>query len=269
MLKGFKKGKSSYPELNDSEWLNEKYWVDELTISEIAKIVGCSLPTVRYALKRLGIQIQTKSETYKGNKGMLGKYHSEETKKKMRDAHKGKKHLISPGGKRKIRKANKGKHPNETTRAKLRKASEGKNNFMFGKHHSEESKQKMGKARKHRRFPTHHTKPELIFEKICKKYGLPFRYTGDGSLWIGKKGEKQLNPDFTECNGKKIVVEIFGDYWHSPLFNRNMKEQGTLAYRKKHYKRFKWTPIFIWESDLMRGDVDAFVLMELKKKGVL
>lgn len=116
--------------------------------------------------------------------------------------------------------------------------------------------------RKSQKFPKYHTKPELIFEDICQRNNLPFRYVGDGQLWIGKKSV--LNPDFIEANGKKIVVEIFGDYWHSPLFNRNIKKQGTLAYRKKHYKRFKWIPTFIWERDLIREDAEAFILNKLK-----
>jgi hypothetical protein len=121
-------------------------------------------------------------------------------------------------------------------------------------------------ARKGRKgFPNQHTKPELLFEGICKRNNLPFHYTGNGSLWIGKKGEKQLNPDFIEANGKKVCVEIMGDYWHSPLLNRNMKEHGTLEYRKRHYKRYKWHPIFIWETDLKREDAEAFVLNEISK----
>lgn len=111
------------------------------------------------------------------------------------------------------------------------------------------------------------TKPERIFEEICEKNDLPFRYVGDGQLWIGKS--KKLNPDFVECNGKKIVVEIFGDYWHSPLFNRNMKEQGTLAYRKRHYKKSKWISIFIWESDLLREDTEQFILKKLKMEKII
>ena len=114
--------------------------------------------------------------------------------------------------------------------------------------------------RRHQKFPTHHTKPELIFEQICKKNNLPFKYTGNGSFWIGKKGEKQLNPDFIEANGKKICIEIFGDYWHSPLFNQNMNIQGTYAYRKRHFKRYKWEVIFFWETDLLREDAETFVL---------
>ena len=123
-------------------------------------------------------------------------------------------------------------------------------------------------SRKERNIPTHHTKPELIFEQICKQNNLDFHYVGDGSLWIGTREQKQLNPDFIEANGKKICVEVFGDYWHSPLLNRNMKEHGTLEYRKRHYQQYKWQPVFIWESDLLREDAEQFVLNTLQKEGV-
>ena len=111
------------------------------------------------------------------------------------------------------------------------------------------------------------TKPERIFQEICNRNNLSFRYVGDGELWIGK--DKKLNPDFVECNGKKIVIEIFGRYWHSPLLNRNLREDAGLEYRRKHYKRFKWKPVFIWDTDLLRKDGEQFVLNELKKEGVI
>lgn len=121
--------------------------------------------------------------------------------------------------------------------------------------------------RKAQRMPRHHTKPELIFEEICKKNNLPFQFVGDGQLWIGKR--KKLNPDFIEANGKKICIEIMGDYWHSPLLNRTMKEIGTLEFRKKHYRRFKWIPVFIWTADLDRKDAEAFVLNKLQNEGAI
>jgi len=111
------------------------------------------------------------------------------------------------------------------------------------------------------------TQPELIFKRICEKNSLPFHYTGDGQLWIGKK--KKLNPDFIEANGKKICIEIFGDYWHSPLLNKKIPESGILTYRKAHYRRFKWIPFFIWESDLKRKDAEQFVLTALQKEGLI
>lgn len=114
-------------------------------------------------------------------------------------------------------------------------------------------------ARKAKKMPTHHTKPERIFEDICKKNNLPFKYTGDGDFWIQK-----INPDFVECNGKKIAVEVFGDYWHSPLLNYRLREDRTLYYRKKILNKYGWKLIVFWETDLLRKDAEAFVLNTLK-----
>ena len=117
--------------------------------------------------------------------------------------------------------------------------------------------------RKAQRFPTHHTKPELIFEGICKRHNLPFIYTGDSSFWI-----HNINPDFIECNGKKIVVEVFGDWWHSPLLNRKLGERSILTYRKRILKKYGWRLVVFWQSDLLREDAEQFVLNTLKKNGI-
>lgn len=122
----------------------------------------------------------------------------------------------------------------------------------------------LAKARMRNAKP-HKTKPERIFENICKRKDLPYYYVGDGQLWIGKRGRKQLNPDFVEVNGKKICVEIMGRYWHSPLLNRNLSLESQQGYRKKHYNRYKWHPIFIWDTDLERKDAEAFVFKILER----
>lgn len=71
---------------------------------------------------------------------MYGKHHSEETKKKLSEAAKGR---PSP---------NKGKHLSEETRKKLSEVHKGKqageDNPMYGKHHSLSSIQKMSDAKK-------------------------------------------------------------------------------------------------------------------------
>ena len=190
--------------------------------------------------------------------GFWGKNHSEESKRIMRKKHKGQKSAMlgkyhSDAAKRKNREAHLGKHPSKETREKMSEA-------QLGRRHSEETKAKMRERRKHRKYPHHHTKPELIFEEICKKNNLPFKYTGDGSFWI-----KNINPDFIERNDKKIAIEIFGDYWHSPLLNRKLKERSTLAYRKKILKKYGWKLIVLWETDLLRKDAEQFVLSTLKK----
>ena len=114
---------------------------------------------------------------------------------------------------------------------------------------------------KHKNSPN---KPELQFIKICEKYNLPFKYTGDGSFWI-----ENINPDFVDCNGKKVVVEVFGDYWHSPLFNLKIKYYQTLEGRNEILKRYGWKLIVLWESDFKRDDSESFVLNLFKTEGIL
>ena len=69
------------------------------------------------------------------NNPMYGKHHSEETKKKISEAAKGR-----PG-------PNKGKHFSEEHKKKIGEIKKGNNN-MLGKKHSAESKKKMSEAKK-------------------------------------------------------------------------------------------------------------------------
>ncbi len=109
------------------------------------------------------------------------------------------------------------------------------------------------------------TFPERVFITMCDKYNLPFEYVGNGAFWIGNETE-HLNPDFIATNNTKVVIEIFGDFWHSPLFNRKIKKNHILTYRKAFYKKWKWKCVFIWESDLLREDAEQFVLELLKRE---
>lgn len=152
----------------------------------------------------------------------------------------------------------------------------GKHNFCslkcMGKWRSlyTDIKQRAKEMRKKARFPHYYTKPEEIFLNISKGNNIPVEFTGNGALWIGKKGGKQLNPDFIiKINGKRYAVEAMGDYWHSPLLNRSLKKGNILSYREKFYKNQGWHPIFIWESDLKRKDAEAFVLNVLAKNGII
>lgn len=84
------------------------------------------------------------------HKGML---HTDESKRKMSEAHK--QHLADPKNhsmfgkhhsdesKRKMRDAKLGKHASEDTRLKMSNRRSGANHPLFGKHHSTESKLKM------------------------------------------------------------------------------------------------------------------------------
>lgn len=84
-------------------------------------------------------------------------------------------------------------------------------------------------------------KPELKLQSIFDKY-FPntYKYTGDGKFIIDGKC-----PDFTNIDGKKEVVELFGNYWHT--FN----EVGP---RIEHFARFGYTCLIIWEEELNNED---------------
>lgn len=214
-----------YPELHDKKWLEEKYLDEKLSSLKIAEIIGCDSVSVRRALRYFSIPIRTISEALKG------KEISEKTKNKMSAAQKG--HRC------------------------------GEENPFYGKHHTEETKNKRREDRKHQRFPAHHTKPELLFEGFCKKDTLPFRYTGDSSFWIGK-GKDVINPDFVHLT-KKIVVEIFS-WFHDELRNQHVQLKGRYGTRKKIYKKYGWKMIVFWQEDLEREDVEEYVLSVLRKE---
>lgn len=51
----YKKEGSKYSQLNDRDWLYQKYWDEKRSISEISRILCCSVSTVQSALERLCI----------------------------------------------------------------------------------------------------------------------------------------------------------------------------------------------------------------------
>ena len=120
----------------------------------------------------------------------------------------------------------------------------------------------VAKARIHNARPDM-TAPEKAFESLCIKNELPFKFVGDGSLWFGN-----VNPDFIHTGRKKIVVEVFGDYWHSPLVNRNIEYVQTLEGRTAQLKAEGYKTIILWETDLMREDAESFILHEMHKEGI-
>ena len=90
-----RKGESKYWQLNDRDWLYNKYWTEKLNTYEIAKEISSNPQTILDALKRKHILKRTRSEAHKGwPSGMLGKHHSKETKKKIGKSLKGNKNSL-------------------------------------------------------------------------------------------------------------------------------------------------------------------------------
>lgn len=276
-----RKGTTDYPQLLNFGWLWWHYWILEMPLSSIGKRIGCSTQTVLNWFRYHSIATRTYSESETGhlnyfysngdklkgeNNPFFGKQHTEETKEKIRtnqpdmsgeNNHFFGKHL-SEGHKQKIRDGQAEfykKHPEK--REEITKHVK-----EFYKNHPEKAIEATERLMK-QVVPSHHTKPELAFMDICKRNNIDFHFVGDKSLWIGDK--VKLNPDFIEANGQKILVEIMGDYWHSPLLNPKVDKIRTLPYRKKHFKKYGWIPIFIWGSDMRRSDAEHFVLKTLSE----
>lgn len=230
------------------------------------------------------------SEAHKGQGNPnYGKHPSNETLHKMSVSHSGvKNHNYgkhpSKETLKKMSESHKGQKPSEEQRKQSSERWKGKNNPNFGgnfseehilnlslshkdKHPSRETRLRMSQSYKHKKIKTHHTYPEHVFEQICKDYNLPYKYTGDGSFWIGRN--PSINPDFVDCNGGKVAIEIFGDYWHSPLLRYNIAYPQTFKGREKLLKKYGWKLIVFWESDLRRNDATQFVLTILKKEGTI
>lgn len=218
------------------EELEDLYWNRGLTQSQIAKLKGVRQWSVWNRMEKLGIPTQPRSEAHRGW------HHNEETKMKLSMMKKGVKNPFY------------GKHHAIKWKKRLSERNRGKGNPMYGKggkksprygkKHTEETRVKMSRAAKERN-QIHNivknswvrpTRPEKQLIEIVKKFNLPFRYTGNGSFWVGN-----LNPDFVSTNGGKSIIEVYGDYWH-----RNDDPQERINF----FERFGYKSMIIWEHEL-------------------
>lgn len=154
---------------------------------------------------------------------------------------------------KKISKSLSGKKQSEEVIKKRAESSKGRKSPMDGKHHTKKAKEKISKASlKLWKSPLHRekvfkkmsltmkirpNKPETIVLNILTDlYPSEWKYTGDFSFMINGK-----NPDFTNINGQKKLIELFGDYWHK---GENPQD------RIDTFKPFGYDTLVIWESEL-------------------
>uniref|UniRef100_A0A6M3KKP2 DUF559 domain-containing protein n=1 Tax=viral metagenome TaxID=1070528 RepID=A0A6M3KKP2_9ZZZZ len=83
-------------------------------------------------------------------------------------------------------------------------------------------------------------KPEIALIDLLAENNLPFKYVGNGEVWLGNR-----NPDFINTNGKKQVIELFGIYWH-PVFD--------VAKKQEHYRQYGFQSLVIWEDELEKPE---------------
>lgn len=73
-----------------------------------------------------------------------------------------------------------------------------------------------------------------------------FKYNGDFSQGVVLGG---FIPDFINVNGKKQVIELFGDYWHSPEVTGNDWRRSELG-KIMAYNSIGYRCLVIWEHEL-------------------
>ena len=160
------------------------------------------------------------SESHSGEKHhMFGKHHSEETKKKMSESKKGK-----PAH-------NKGVPMSEETRRKLSEAKKGllsgEKNPMFGKHHSEETKQKIGEVHKGKH----------IYEEQKKKLSIALKGRIMSDEHKKKIGEASKGRHHSEESKKKMSDSKKGlqSGEKHPMFGKHHSEESKKKMSQNHY----------------------------------
>lgn len=186
---------------------------------------------------------------------MYGKHLSEETRE-----------LISQ--KAKIRYEDARNHPHYGK--KLSPEHEAKFSRL-GWHHSEATKARIAKTMSLRWQNQNYVmkvlaglnvkpnKLERRFIEICQRYNLPYMFNAaTAELIIGGRV-----PDFINVNGKKEVIEIFGKRWHDKASNPDIHIQRTKQATVKHYKKYGFKCIVIWESEILHSNAEELMLAKL------
>jgi len=80
-------------------------------------------------------------------------------------------------------------------------------------------------------------KLELLFDDLLQKmFPNEWKYVGDFQFFLGGK-----NPDFMNVNGKKKLIELYGDYWHQGEDPQD---------RINHFKQYGFDTLVLWESEI-------------------
>lgn len=99
------------------------------------------------------------------------------------------------------------------------------------------------------------TEPELILKGILDRTLPQFQYNGDLRLGIIIGG---LIPDFPNVNGKKEIIELYGDYWHSSKVIGDNWRRSELG-RIMTYNSLGWKCLILWEHEIKHLSEDEIV----------
>lgn len=152
---------------------------------------------------------------------------------------------------------------------------------MSGKHHSEGTKKKMGDAKRGKRLSDTHrkklslahvkrrtipprwwedkelvnltvkkvirsggkspNKAEALLNRILKtNFPREWKFVGDGKVIIEGKC-----PDFININGRKLIIELFGKYWH---------DDSEVEPRKRLFAKYGYKTLILWDYEIKNED---------------
>lgn len=243
------------------EYLIRKYFDEKLSPTEISTLLDVPLTTLMHWFKKLDIKLRTRSEALK--------LHLE----KNQDAHQ---HMSSPFKNPEIQrigaiaggKLRKGKTIDEyfgvEKADRLRKLYSaqrtGEKNVNFGKKRPQHVCDALSKAHKgkpqsmeykikrlKKAFEALRMSPNKLESRVIdlvNKNNLPFKFVGDGGLVING-----MCPDFVSTDDTKMIIEVFGEYWHGNMdliVTYNRTEEG----RQKVLSDLGYQVLIIWEKDM-------------------
>lgn len=149
---------------------------------------------------------------------------------------------------------------NKDHRLSVLKSTHKKKLNGFYKRHSEYMKNGGAiKARKNNVF-TSPNKSEKTIIKILKDNKFNFDYVGNSKIWFKNK-DRLFNPDFI-CKKKKLIIEVFGDYWHNRKKTIKIDKE-----RLKTYFRYGYKTLIIWQHELKNEEKIINRIREFTKNG--
>lgn len=87
-------------------------------------------------------------------------------------------------------------------------------------------------------------KAEKYLIGLIKNHNLPLEFCGNGTKWFTAKNNARFNPDFIDA-GNKIIVELFGEYWHKTLGREENDYSRILTYKRAGYR-----VLIVWDKEL-------------------
>jgi G:T-mismatch repair DNA endonuclease (very short patch repair protein) len=87
-----------------------------------------------------------------------------------------------------------------------------------------------------------HKRPNKLEKRLIEliqRSGLPFKYVGNWEFIVAGKC-----PDFLSSDGRKLLIELFGNYWHT------VKARETVEERVERFRKHGFETLILWEKEM-------------------